>query len=187
MDIDIDFKNRNEAVELLKPIAASRIEGNNLQKHNVGVYFQNIPQFDGQSLVDYRKAEDFGFTKIDFLNLHVYEPIKDNAHLDKLVQQEPLWELFTEREIVSQLFQLHTEINTEICVNMKPASVEELAMVLAIGRPGKQHLIGKSFSELVDEIWKPTEAYYYKKSHAVGYAMVIIVQLNLIVEQLTQA
>lgn len=185
MDIDIDFKNRDELIAVLKPKIASRIDANGIHRHNVGVYFQNIPTdpLTGLASIDYKRAEELGYMKVDLLNLNVYEGVKSNEHLDKLINQEPLWELLEERSVIEQLFHLHTDINTEVCLGMKPKTVEELAITIAIVRPGKQHLIGKSWSDIRAEIWKPTEKYYFKKAHAFGYAMVILVQLNLMVEQ----
>lgn len=185
MDIDIDFKNRDEAVALFKPIIASRLQDGKLTRHNVGVYFQDIPihPIEGVANIEYNTAEQLGYTKVDFLNLSVYADVRDNDHLDQMVAQEPMWELLEDREIVGQLFQLHTEINTELCVLMKPTSVEQLAIVLAIARPGKVHLIGRSWDEIAKEIWLPSDRYYFKKSHAYSYAMVVVVQLNMMVEK----
>jgi hypothetical protein len=42
-DIDIDFKNRNDALELIKYRAASRMEHGEMKPHNVGIYLQDIP------------------------------------------------------------------------------------------------------------------------------------------------
>ena len=184
MDIDIDFKDRSELIDLLKPVIASRIDTQGVHKHNVGVYFQDIPldPTSGQASLDYKVAEELGYTKIDFLNLNIYQGVESIEHLDRLVAQEPIWELLEERSIVEKLFQLNSEINTDVCLGMKPRTLEELAIVIAIVRPGKQYLIGKSWETIRKEIWQPSEKYYYKKSHAFGYAMVIAVQLNLIVE-----
>ena len=69
-------------------------------------------------------------------------------------------------------------------------SVVELAMVLAMIRPGKKHLIPickeQGFQSINDEIWtKSEDAYFFKKAHAVSYASVIVVQLNLICEKIS--
>jgi len=71
----------------------------------------------------------------------------------------------------------------------KPTTVEELAAVLALIRPSKKHLIGKDWHEIMPEIWKKSEdgEYYFKKAHAIAYAMAIVVQMNLICEQLSVA
>jgi DNA polymerase III alpha subunit len=73
---------------------------------------------------------------------------------------------------------------------LKPTTISELAMILALIRPGKKHLVPvcqeKGFQAIEDEIWQKTdEAYFFKKSHAVGYAHLIVMQLNLICEKLS--
>jgi DNA polymerase III alpha subunit len=67
---------------------------------------------------------------------------------------------------------------------MKPKSIEQLAAVLAIIRPAKKNLLGKSWDEVLEQVWqKPTtDEYYFKKSHAIAYATAIVVQMNLICE-----
>jgi len=67
---------------------------------------------------------------------------------------------------------------------MKPKDIESLAACLAIIRPAKKHLLGKSWTEVLQDVWtKPTtNEYYFKKAHAVAYAMAIVVQMNLICE-----
>jgi DNA polymerase III alpha subunit len=73
---------------------------------------------------------------------------------------------------------------------LKPRSIEELAMFLALLRPGKKHLVAivieKGFQAVKNEIWVKTEdAYYFKKSHAVAYAHAIVVQMNQICESIS--
>ena len=66
----------------------------------------------------------------------------------------------------------------------KPTSIEQLAMILAIIRPGKKHLLGKSFDEIEKTVWVKPESgeYYFKKAHAIAFATAIVVQLNRICE-----
>ena len=65
----------------------------------------------------------------------------------------------------------------------EPRSIEDLAICIALPRPGKAHLINKPRSEINREIWMKTDNYYFKKSHAIAYASAIVVQLNLMIEQ----
>ena len=71
---------------------------------------------------------------------------------------------------------------------MKPKSVEELAEVLAVIRPAKRHLLNESKEKISKEVWiKPDDgSYYFKKAHAIAYALSIVVQLNLFCEQVEQ-
>jgi DNA polymerase III alpha subunit len=77
-----------------------------------------------------------------------------------------------------------------LLADLKPTSIIELAMVLAMIRPGKKHLVPvckeQGFQSINNEIWTKTEdAYFFKKAHAISYASVIVVQLNLICEKIS--
>jgi hypothetical protein len=67
---------------------------------------------------------------------------------------------------------------------MKPKSILQLAAVLAMIRTAKRHLIGTDWTTVMETIWtKPEDGdYYFKKAHAVAYAMAVTVQMNLICE-----
>jgi hypothetical protein len=183
-DVDIDMANREDFLRLVNHIPAS-IKNNDgtYSKHNTGVYFQTIPTFplDGYSSIDYDTAEEEGWFKVDILNNGIYKDIKDEAHLTQLMGIEPIWDLLEHEEFVTQLF--HVGNYAKILAHYKPTSIEQLAMILALIRPGKKHLVGKTWDEIAKTVWdKPTEGYYFKHSHAVAYAVAIVVQMNLISE-----
>jgi len=181
-DIDIDVKDRDVLLEKLKHIPASIIQNGEIKKHNTGVYFTDIPThpFTNSANIDYKEAEDRGYFKLDILNVGVYDKVKNEKHLQELIDQEPDWSLLEHKEIVEQLFHIHNHF--DIINKLKPKSVEELAAVLAIIRPAKRHLLNESWNNINENVWKkPTDdSYYFKKSHAVGYALAICVQLNVL-------
>jgi hypothetical protein len=183
-DVDIDMADRTDFLKLVRHTPASIEKDGNFTKHNTGVYFQNVPKFplQGYSTIEHKQAEQDGWFKVDFLNNHVYEGIDDETHLDKLVATEPMWELFEHREVVEKLF--HISNHYDIVNQHLPTSLEQLAMILAIIRPGKRHLVGKTWEEIEADVWvKPNDnSYFFKKSHSYGYALAIIVQLNNICE-----
>jgi len=185
-DIDIDFKDRTSILNKLHHIPASIIKDNNVARHNTGIYFHEIPvdPFTGNATLDYKKAEELGYFKIDCLNVNMYKDVESEEHLLRLIDTEPDWELFEHKEIVEQLFHIHDHFN--IVSQMKPLSVEQLAMVLAIIRPAKRSLLGESWQSIQKQVWlKPVDnSYYFKKSHAMSYALAIVVQLNLLVESI---
>ena len=187
MDIDIDFANRKLALDVLPHIVASRSSNKDLVAHNTGIYFQNIPfsPITNQSTLDYKEAEKRGYFKIDFLNVSVYEGIKDKEHLTILMNKEPLWDLLEQDDFTNLLF--HVNGHGTILRQMKPASMEQLAAVLAVIRPAKRHLIGKDWTTVMKEVWTKPENndFYFKKAHAVAYAHAIVVQMNLICEQIS--
>jgi hypothetical protein len=60
-------------------------------------------------------------------------------------------------------------------------TIPRMAMFLAIIRPAKRHLIGLPWSEVAKTIWDRTdEGYQFKKSHAVAYAHLVVVNMNLL-------
>jgi DNA polymerase III alpha subunit len=187
-DIDIDFADREAVLKIVKNIpAAIKDKNGEFKKHNTGVYCHSIPYnpLTGLSTIDYKEAEDRGYFKIDFLNVGIYKGIKDEDHLSSLLIQEPLWDLLEQDDFTNLLF--HVNGQGSILRKMKPKSIEELAMVLAMIRPAKRHLIGKDWDSIRLEIWqKPVnDEYYFKKSHSIAYAAAVVVQMNLICEQLS--
>ncbi len=186
-DIDIDFANREDALSLLKHISASVNEKGNFKKHNTGIYCTSIPYnpITNQATIDYKEAEARGYCKIDFLNVSIYKDIEDEEHLTQLMNTEPLWDLLQDDQFVSLLFHLngHGDVLRKTC----PTSVEQLAAVLAMIRPAKRYLIGKDWTTVMTEIWEKPENgdYYFKKAHAIAYAMAVVVQMNLICEKIS--
>ena len=187
MDIDIDFPDRKTVLDIIRHIPARLEDG---KKHNTGVYCHGIPYnpLTDTASLDYKSAEERGYFKIDFLNVNAYNGVKDETHLVQLLNTEPLWDLLYEKDICDQLF--HINGYHSLLAELKPTSILDLAMVLAMIRPGKKHLIPickeQGFHAIQDEIWTKTEdSYFFKKAHAVSYASVIVVQMNLICEQLS--
>ena len=183
-DIDIDFADRSKALDIIKHIDA-RID--TFKKHNTGIYCTSVPYdpTNGISTLDYKEAEDRGYFKIDFLNVNVYEGVKSKTHLTQLLETEPLWDLLLDDDFIQNLF--HVNGHGSILRQMEPKSIEQLAAVLAMIRPAKRYLIGKDWTTVMTEIWtKPdNDEYFFKKAHAIAYAHVIVVQMNLICEQIS--
>ena len=182
-DIDIDLKNRDDVLDKLKHIPASIIT-DSVKKHTTGVYFHDMPYDPSTNLstINYKEAEDLGYFKIDLLNVNIYEHVKNEAHLNRLLEREPDWDLLLHKEIVQQLFHIHDHY--DIVAQMQPRSIDQLAMVLAIIRPAKRPLLGESWQSIQKQVWlKPKDnSYYFKKSHAISYAYAIIIQLNSLCE-----
>jgi hypothetical protein len=186
-DIDIDFVDRDSALDLFKHIKASRTDDGKLVKHNTGVYLHEVPvnAIEDLCAVPYEEAEDRGYFKVDFLNVGIYKGVRDEAHLIQLMETEPLWDLLLDDDFIQNLF--HVNGHGSILRQSKPESIEQLAAVLAMIRPAKRYLIGKDWTTVMAEVWtKPeNEDYFFKKSHATAYAVAIVVQMNLICEQIS--
>jgi len=184
-DIDIDILDRDEILSLIKHIPASIKKNSIYSKHNSGVYVSEIPYDPVSNLasIEYKEAEERGYFKLDFLNNSLYNGIRDDTHLSELTNKEPMWELLEHSEIVEKLAHVHNHI--DVLRVLKPQSVIELAEVLAIIRPAKRYLLNESIDVIKANVWtKPVDnSYYFKKAHAIAYAVSIVVQLNLICEQ----
>lgn len=187
MDIDIDFFDREDALKLFDYTVASRLDNGKLVKHNTGVYLHTVPTdaVTGLCQLPYELAEEEGYFKIDFLNVGIYKGIRSEEHLIELMNKEPLWDLLEQDDFCNLLF--HVNGHGDILRKMKPTTIPQLAAVLAMIRPAKRHLIGTDWTTVMKTIWtKPTNGeYYFKKSHAIAYAVAITVQMNLICEQLS--
>jgi hypothetical protein len=182
-DIDIDVADRTRLLNLIKHTPASMMQDGKRRKHKTGVYFHDIPTdpITGLATVDYKRAEDMGYFKIDVLNVNLYKDIKTTEQLDTLLEMEPMWELLEHREVVEQLFHIHAHY--EVVNKMKPRSITQLAAVLAMIRPAKRHLVGKDWDTVFKEVWIRPEGdeYFFKKAHSISYAVAIVMQLNLLV------
>jgi len=186
-DIDIDFADRDKALGVFKHITASRDLKGELVSHNTGVYLHKVPTYAPSNLcsVEHKTAEDMGWFKLDFLNVGIYTDVRDEAHLNSLMEKKPIWDLLTEPEFSDKLF--HVAGHSTILKTMKPRCIAELAAVLAMIRPAKRHLIGKSWKDVMKEVWTKPEGdeYFFKKSHATAYAVGVVVHMNLLCEKFT--
>ena len=184
-DIDIDVFDRDQLLSKISHIAARIDRDDDYVKHVSGVYFQQIP-FDpmtNMATIDHKDADDLGYMKIDFLNNSVYKGVRNEAHLIELAEREPEWDLLEHEDIIAKLVHIHDY--AWLVKRLKPTTIPQLAMVLALIRPGKKHLQNANWNEIEKDVWsKPTDGtYYFKKSHAHAFALSIVVQLNLIVEE----
>lgn len=183
-DIDIDVADRNKALAVLKYTSASILRDSKMSRHNTGVYFTSIPTdpFTGQASLDYQQAEDLGYIKIDILNVGLYQQIQSEQHLQQLIEQEPEWDQLYDPNFCSKLIHIGTHYDTLIKFPEAVNSIPRMAMFLACIRPAKRHLIGLSWAEVARTVWdKPEDgSYAFKKSHAISYSNLVVVNMNLI-------
>jgi hypothetical protein len=183
-DIDIDFADRDIVLSQLKHRVAKLNTG---KKHNTGVYATEIPHnpVDNLSTIEHKTAEERGYFKLDFLNVSIYKDVRDETHLQELMEKEPLWELLEHEDFSEKVF--HLNGHSSLLKQLKPNSVEQLAATLAIIRPAKRHLASHSWQKIMKEVWtKPTDGeYYFKKAHAFAYAVSVVVHMNLLCEKLS--
>lgn len=182
-DVDIDFADRTQLLQYIKGTPARLDTG---ARHNTGVYFTDIPRaHDGVATLEHKTAEDMGYFKLDLLNVNVYENVDSEQHLNKLMQ-EPVWQTLQEQSFFEQL--IHIGNHWDLAQQMPEPidSIQRMAMFLAVIRPGKRYLSGQTWSNVAQEVWKRPDGdvYFFKKSHSVAYAHLVVVHMNLLCEQL---
>ena len=188
-DIDIDFGDRDKLLSLIKHTPASMRNITPIRRHNTGVYITDIPYdpVNNMSALHYEDAEKRGYFKLDLLNVHVYSQVRDETHLVELMY-EPNWSKLNDRVFVEKLIHLSNHYQSIQKMTEPIDSIPRLAMFLALIRPAKKHLIGKSWKEVSQTVWdKGDDGYAFKKAHAIGYAWLVAVHMNLLTTSVSQA
>lgn len=181
-DIDIDFGDRSKVLEVIKCIPAAMRNVKPMRNHNTGVYVTEIPYdpINDMASIDYTEAEQRGYMKLDLLNVHVYDKINSEMELIENMR-EPNWSRLKEKDFVESLIHLGNQFATIQKMPEPIDSIPRLAMFLAIIRPGKKHLIGSTWAEVAKTVWeKNEEGYSFKKAHAISYAWLVAVHMNLL-------
>ena len=182
-DIDIDLANRDQVLALIPHIAARQVHDQKHRRHNSGVYVTPIPYdpVNDCAAIDYREAEERGYFKLDLLNMTVYQSIRDQEHYQELLDQPPPWHRLQEKEFVERIVHINNHYGLLQTMSEPVNSIPRMAMFLALIRPGKRYLVGKTWQDISGTIWDSTdEGYSFKKSHAVSYAVLVGLHMNLI-------
>lgn len=181
-DIDIDLADRTLVLGLIKHVAA-RLP--NDRRHNSGIYVTEIPRDPVRDMaaIDYEQAEQRGYFKIDLLNMTVYQNIRSPEHYQQLLHTEPPWSrLWQDPNWAKNL--VHVGEYTQLLYSMRPDSIPKMAAFISVIRPGKSHLQNRSWSEVFAEVWDGdgSRGYTFKKSHAVSYAVLVALHMNILNE-----
>ena len=182
-DIDIDFADREKILSLIQHRSARQHVESQVRRHNSGVYVTDIPwdPINQCAAIDYQEAESRGYFKLDFLNMSVYSLIRSPDHYKKMLDRSPPWSrLWTDTDWASRL--VHVGNYTGLLSSMRPDSIPRMAAFISIIRPGKAHLQNLPWAEVFESVWDGDDSrgYTFKKSHAVSYAALVALHMNLI-------
>ena len=181
-DIDIDFGDRDKLLQLIKHTPAAMRNVKPMRKHATGVYITDVPYdpINDIASIDYTVADKRGYFKLDLLNVHVYSQVRDEIHLIELMA-DPDWNKLKDSVFVEKLIHLNNQFYNLQKMPEPVDSIPRLAMFLAVIRPGKKHLIGQRWNEIAKTVWdKGTDGYVFKKAHAIAYANLVVVHMNLL-------
>ena len=99
---------------------------------------------------------------------------------------DPDWNMLNDRKIVEQLIHLNNSYDLLRRMPEPIDSIPRLAMFLAVIRPSKRHLLGKTYKEIMKTVWeKDNTGYTFKRSHAIAYSQLVVVHMNLLKEEKT--
>ena len=101
-----------------------------------------------------------------------------------MLNKEPDWGLLKDKDFVEKI--IHIGNHYDLIKDLEVNSIPRMAMFLALIRPGKRHLLGKDWNEISKDIWTVPDdgSYYFKKAHAVSYAVLVALHMNLVNESL---
>jgi hypothetical protein len=188
-DIDLDFANRDDVLRLIQHTPARQIVQGQTRRHNSGVYVTDIPQdpINHCAAIDYEAAEQLGYFKIDLLNMSVYQLIASPEHYATAVSSEPAWSrLWQDSEWAKQL--VHIGNYTDLLKAMQPDSIPRMAAFISIIRPGKAHLQNRPWTEVFESVWDGDDSrgFVFKQSHAISYAALVALHMNLLNQAVVQ-
>lgn len=189
-DIDLDLADRNRLLELIETVSARQQHQGQVRRHNSGVYPTDIPYdpVNDCAAIDYEEAEQRGYFKIDLLNMSVYELVQSPEHYKEMLTQEPTWSrLWQDPEWARQL--VHVGNYTDLLATMRPDSIPRMAAFISIIRPGKAHLQNRPWAEVFESVWDgdDSKGFVFKHAHAIGYAALVALHMNLLSQDVVQA
>jgi hypothetical protein len=161
-----------------------------VRRHNSGVYVTDIPQdpVNSCAAIDYNEAESRGYFKIDLLNMSVYQLVRDPEHYERMLSQEPNWaRLWTDPAWAARV--VHVGNYTDLLKEMQPDSITRMAAFISVIRPGKAHLQRRPWTEVFASVWDGDDSrgYTFKKSHSLGYSMLVALHMNLLADSVSSA
>jgi hypothetical protein len=182
-DIDIDLANRDQLLALIQATPARQTHQGQVRRHNSGVYVTDIPKdpINACAAIEYETAEQLGYFKIDLLNMSVYQLIKSSQHYKEMLAQKPDWSrLWNDSNWASQL--VHIGNYTELLKSMRPDSIPRMAAFISVIRPGKAHLQSLPWDQVFASVWDgdASQGFVFKQSHAVSYAALVCLHMNLL-------
>ena len=175
IDIDVAPNTKKEKYGIKASLYNRDLE--RFLSHPSGLYINNVPidPLTGRCAIPYDDPNTDRFFKVDLLTNTTYKNFNSKQEVLNALEANIDWNLLKQRNFVGQL--PHLSKHFELVRRVEPSSIDDLADLLALIRPGKQHLIDEYL--LDKEIarsklyQRPSSGAYFKKSHAYAYALSI--------------
>jgi hypothetical protein len=196
-DVDIDVKDRDGAAALFPFAPASQFntEEDGLNRHKTGLYPQRIPVDPNTGLAafpfDYAN-EPLGYFKIDLLPNHIYDQFESMDHMRETLRERINWNWFMDERFYMEGTPIdepltHIGGHFDTVKKYPPESLHDIAILLALIRPAKMYLKGKSIDLIRSKIWLPDPeqgGYVFKLPHAFAFATLVGLHARLIARKL---
>lgn len=179
-DIDIDTQTKTDRSIFGTRAMIYNKDQQKIMPHPSGIYLEVVPidGITGFAAFDYEYGNDAGFQKVDILHNTSYDQFASKAELiDILSQADDFdWGILSKESNVKQL--PHIANHFDLIQQVNPKSVDDLADVLALIRPGKRDLLQtylKHKKQARRQLFlRSPDGMIFKKSHAISYALMIV-------------
>jgi len=182
-DVDLDVKSGTEKAKYGTRGMVYNTDNEKILPHPSAYYIENVPVdgLTGNAAFDYEYGDEVGYLKVDLLTNTSYDGFLTKEEVIHAMESSPDWSLLEDEEFVNSLPHLNGHFS--IVSKIRPRSIQELADVLALIRPGKVHLIDqyiKNPSRTRVNLYKRAsgDKVYFKRSHAISYACMIVCVMN---------
>ena len=181
-DIDIDVQSGVDKSQFGTRASIYNQETEKFLPHPSGIYLDEVPvdPETNRCAIPYDDPLLEDLDKIDILTNTSYDIFKSKQELLECLEREPDWNLLLDQKVLSKL--PHIGKHFDLVSKIKPSSIQELADTLALIRPGKIGMLADYLKNpklvRLNLYRKPKYGAYFKKSHAISYAMMIKAILN---------
>lgn len=190
-DVDIDVSSKVKKSRYGKRSFVYNEEQLKMIPHPSGFFLDSedllgssipVDPVSGLTTLESKEGEYEGFFKVDLLTNTLYDRFTSKKEVRESLNFEKFnWDLLLDPKVVEDL--PHISKHFSIVRQLQPQSVEDLADILALIRPGKIDLIDdylKDKERTRKRLYKrPLNGeMYFKKSHAVAYSVGILCYLN---------
>jgi hypothetical protein len=93
----------------------------------------------------------------------------------------PPWQRLQDQQFVQKIVHINNAWDQLQRMPEPVDTVARMAMFIAVIRPAKRYLQGKTWREVAERIWlAEQDGYYFKRSHSVAYAHLVTLHMNLV-------
>lgn len=182
-DVDIDCSSKTERTSYGVRSMVYNPDTCRILPHPSGVNLDVIPVDleTGLAAIEHKEAAALGYTAVDILTNTSYDRFSSKQDVIDMSKKDPNWSLLEKRSFVEKL--PHIGNHFDVVSIVQPKSIDDLADILALIRPGKRHLLEAYQAKKLSvrrQLYKRSAngQAYFKKAHSYSYALMIVAIIN---------